>query len=117
MVAREIRERGGLEAHGGDPILLDRVRGDLHADAFGAELAQRRELTMNVTASEVVCSRRSELRRYTESQRAHVCRTPVADLKRLREQPGTGRLAVGPGDAGHGERLRGRAEETIRDGA
>src|SRR6185437_4726864 len=107
MVAREIGERGRLETHGGHPMLLDRVRGDFHTHAFGTEVAQRGELPMNAHRIGGRVLRRSELRRYTESQRAHECCTPVADLESLREQPRTRSLAIGPRDPGDGERLRG----------
>jgi len=42
---------------------------------------------------------------------------PAAALQRLGQEPRAGRLAVGAGDAGHGEVLRGRPEEAIGDEA
>ena len=37
MVAREIGEHRGIEAHGIDPMLRERMRADLHRDAGRTE--------------------------------------------------------------------------------
>ncbi len=60
---------------------------------------------------------RGHCRRPSVTQRSHVGGGPSAELQGLRQQPGTGGLAVGPGDAGHRQSLRWRTEETIRDAA
>ena len=49
------------------------------------------------------------------AERADVGRAPAAEVQRLRQQPGAGRLAVGAGDAGHRQAGRRRIEESIGD--
>ena len=47
MIAREIGERRGMEAHAADPMLIERVRGDLHAHHLGAERPHGGEPAVN----------------------------------------------------------------------
>ena len=68
-----------------------------------------------VTASGVVWRSGASPRRHSDPERAEVGRRTPAALQRLRQQPRAGRLAVGAGDAGDGEVLRGGAEEAIGD--
>ncbi len=115
MVTRQIREGGCLEAHRRHAMLLDRVRRHFHADAFGAELPQGGKLAMDADGVRGRVLGRSEFRRNPESQRAHEGGPSMANLKRLRQQPRTGRLAVGSGDAGNRQRLSGTPEKAVGD--
>jgi hypothetical protein len=115
VVPRQIRERGRVESHPGNPVLIQGVRGNLHARALGPKLSQSGELTMNADRIRGRVIGRRDRRRQTDSQGPHITGRPATELQRLSQQPGAGRLAVRPGDPHHGQGLRRLAEEPIGD--
>ena len=48
VIARQLRKNCRVKAHRRDPALVERMRRHLHRDAFGAEVAQLRELALYV---------------------------------------------------------------------
>ena len=117
MVARQVGENRRVEAHAVDAPLVEGVRGDFHAHALGAQRAQLRQLTLQRDGIGGRVQRRGDLRRAAKAEGADIgCGTPAL-LERLRQQPRAGGLAVGAGDPGDGELLRGRIEEAVGDDA
>src|SRR6185437_1973993 len=117
MIAREIGERRGMEAHTADPILIERVRGNFHAHRLGAERPHRGKAAVNGHGIARGVLRAGERAREAEPDGAHVGRGTAAMAQRLREEPGARRLAVRAGDAGDRQGLRGAAEEAVGYGS
>ena len=115
MVAREVGEGGGAEAHAVDALLIERVARDLHAHALGTVRMQLRELAVHAHGIGRGVHSGGDLGRYAHSESSDVGGRPPAPLERLREQPRAGGLAVGAGDAGDRELLRRRVEEAVGD--
>src|SRR2546430_11426800 len=70
MIAGQVGEGGGVEAHAVDAPLVEGVRGHLHAHAFGTEGAQRCELAVNAHRIRSGVQRGSELCGHAYAERS-----------------------------------------------
>ena len=75
MVAREVGERGGVEAHAIDARLVQRMRGHFHATHSAPQRAQLRELPLHGDGIGGGVQRRRQLRRAARSPACR-CRPP-----------------------------------------
>ena len=85
MIAREIGERGGAEAHRADARLVERVRGDFHRDAGRAAGAQVGERALHGDGVAGGQRARDQLPRPARADGAHVGGRPAGVFQRLRQ--------------------------------
>ena len=117
VVARQVGEHRGVEAHAVDPALVERMRGHLEPERLRAGVARLGEPPVHAHAVGRRQSRVAQRARTAEAERAEVGAAAPEQVGRLREQLGAGGLAVRAGEPDHLE-FRGRLpEEAVGDGA
>src|SRR5690606_4173500 len=117
MVAREIGEHCCLEAHAGDAMLIDRVRGDFHREERDIAFAQLGEPTMHGDGVRRGVGGRLERADAAETERTGVRGGGAQLLERSGDEMRRGRLAIGAGYAQHAHAARGFLEEAGGDRA
>ena len=117
MIAAQIAECGDAQSHAVDASLVECMRRDFHGDVGRPGIRQRAQLP--VQRDDIGCRQcgTREFRRETRAKCAEIRAAASGSVGGVREQPGAGGLAIGAGHARHCEPRRGRAVESIGDGA
>ena len=114
VIARQVGEDRGVEAHAGDAILVERVRGHLEAHRGCARVARLGEATLQAHRVGGRQTRVAQGARPAEAEGSEVGTAVPDEVRGLREQVGARRLAVGPRDPDDLQFLGRTPEEAVR---
>ncbi len=117
VIAREVGQHCGVEAHGCDALLVESVRGHLEAEHRRTVVARFGETAVDGHRIRCGQPRVTQLARTAEADGAEVRAGHAAERSGLRQQVGTGGLAVRAGDADDSQRGRRLAVEAVGDQA
>ena len=117
VIARQVGEHRGIEAHPVDAVLVERVRRHFHRETSHACVAQFGELTVHRDGIRGRVRPCLQCIDAAEAERARVRGSRAEQLRRSRDDVRGCRLAVRASHADRAHRLRRRAEEAIGDRA
>ena len=117
VIARQVGEDRGIEAHAIDTMLVERMRRHFHRETSHACVAQFGELTVHRDGIRGRVRHCLQCIDAAETDRARVCGSRAEQLRRGCDEVRGCRLAVRASHADRAHGLRRRAEEAIGDRA